>query len=97
MPGKMSNFACTLLKTLLFTSTGHNLASGIFISLRGGSGPPRPLFAKLGVIIADEKALKELFAHKGAIALKFCARCQNVLAHNMSGAADGVCVCHLRR
>ena len=90
LPGKMSNLARTLLKTLLFTSTGHNLASGIFISLWGDSGPPRPLFAKLGVIIADEKALKELFAHKGASALKFCARCQNVVSHNMSGAATGV-------
>ena len=33
LPGKMSNLARTLLKTLLFTPRGHNLASGIFISL----------------------------------------------------------------
>ena len=70
LPGNWSYLALTLLNTMFCTSTGHNLASGIFISLWGDPGPPRPLFAKLGVIVADENALKELFAHKGASARK---------------------------
>ena len=95
LPGKISNLARTLLNPLSFTSTGHNLASGIFISLWGDYGPPRPPFAKLGVIVVDEKALKDLFAHKGAVALKFVLVARTSF-HTTWWAPPMVCMYHLR-
>ena len=91
LPGKMSNLARALKDAVVHVDWARPCQRHLY-SLWGDAGPPRPPFAKLGVIIADEKALKELFAHKGASALKFWARCQNVVSHNMLGAANGVYV-----
>ena len=41
---------------------------------------PRVLTAKLGIIISDADALKQMFQNKGASGSKPCIRCRNVVS-----------------
>ena len=63
------------LKYAVVHINGHDIANCIFIAIWGESGPQRPLFAKLGAIVADEKAINELSPQKSANALTFCDCC----------------------
>ena len=93
LPINMSNIARLIFKTLHFTNAWNDIATcANSISLRGDSGPPADSLRLAGWVVANEEAIKEWFGHKGASAMKLCARCQDVVAHNMSGAADGVYV-----
>ena len=55
-------------------------------------GRPRLMFAKLGVLISDEAAIKATLSNKGAAGLVFCAACQNAVdgKSKVGREADGV-------
>ena len=66
--------------TALFFTSPFNLALGTMVHLRGHGD--RMFFAKLGLVIADEPALKSIWGSKGASGNMPCFFCQNVALHS---------------
>ena len=66
----------------LFFRPGVDLRYGIQFEIPGNA--PSMFFARLGMIIADEAALKAVFSFKGASGTMMCFRCSNVVAHNIA-------------
>ena len=58
----------------LFMLEVPNFSAGILLQ-----NLPRVLGAKLGIIISDADALKQMFSNKGASGSKPCIRCRNVV------------------
>ena len=58
----------------LFMLEVPNFSAGILLQ-----NLPRVLRAKLGIIISDADALKQMFSNKGASGSKPCIRCRNVV------------------
>ena len=80
VPGGMTNLLRLLLSELFF-----NVSNGFHLEQAGIQLPftdcPEWLFAKLKIIAADEKALKEIFCAKGASGFRICPSCSNVVSH----------------
>ena len=59
-----------------FFGAPHNLRAGVLLETPEGQ---HVLFAKLGILIADEAAIKHSLENKGASGTLFCVRCSNVV------------------
>jgi hypothetical protein len=78
----MSQLMRIVLTELFFNDvSGHNFSTGGATLQIMGMNNPVVIFAKIKAIIADEKALKELWGCLGASAFKFCGACANVVKH----------------
>ena len=62
--------------------------SGVGVEWRGGG--VSQIFAKIGLMVADEPALKEMVGCKGHAGLKPCCLCVNCVSHTMPGDLPGV-------
>ncbi len=85
LSGFMSHMFKLLLKRYFFNSqNGHHFKnSGVRIVIEGKSFF---IFAEFGAIVADEKALKEVFCCKGASGFKFCPICYELCDHKADPA-----------
>ena len=77
MDGGMSYLTRELLHSF-FDVHGHDLRHGITLHLHGDSAPTL-VFAKLGLMISDESALKQTLMCKGASGTKMCCCCLNMV------------------
>ena len=85
--GEHVQLADVVLRTF-FGPEGHDiLRSGIVLPMVGG--PARvTMFAKLGIILADEPALKEIMSAKGHAGTKPCMLCANVVQQRQPGGGE---------
>ena len=67
----------------------HDWRAGLFLNTPCGNVT---LFAKLGIVVADELGLKQTVESKGASGLVFCVRCSNIVKHDNSAAAHNAAV-----
>ena len=74
MPGGMSYFVAQLLQH--FNDSAADLAHGVLLSSEEGS---IVLVCKFGCLVADESALKHMYACKGASGNLACMMCRNVV------------------
>jgi hypothetical protein len=84
----MSHLVRILLREAFFNdASGHNFATaGVTVTI---GGVTVVIFARLKVIIGDEKSLKEIFGFKGASGFKLCPGCQLVCSHKTKDAKLG--------
>ena len=82
---------CQLTTKLLlqfFQASGHDLqVSGINLQLAGDSEPVA-LYGRLGVLVSDEPALKEMLSCKGHAGNKPCVLCLNCYSSRAEGHDD---------
>ena len=62
--------------------------AGVALDLPNGSH--HVVHARLGVIVGDEPALKELLDSKGHAGVKPCSLCQDIVMHKASGGVMGI-------
>ena len=62
---------------VFFSPDGHDMSLA-GVSLQLADGETLHAFIDLGVVLADEAALRAIYACKGAAGLKPCVLCQNV-------------------
>ena len=79
---QLASKACSLF----WNRSGHDLElTGANIKLHGDQHITT-IFAKMGCVLADEPAIKEVLACKGHAGTKPCVLCMNAVAHAHSGA-----------
>lgn len=71
-----------------FFSADHSFKNGCKITL--ASGRELTIFADLGIVLADEPALKEMYNNKGHAGSKCCMLCLNAVQHKRPGGAPGL-------
>jgi len=87
MEGQHVQVADLVLKSF-FDPEGHDiLRSGVNLAMHE-SDETCTVFAKLGVLLADEPALKELLACKGHAGTKPCPLCMNVVLQCAPGGGE---------
>jgi uncharacterized protein (UPF0332 family) len=79
-----------LKAALLFFDGGHDITlSGVTLKLEGDNELVT-IFASIGIVLADEPAVKEIYSCKGHSGAKPCLICMNAVSHNGQGGADGL-------
>lgn len=76
-----------------FSADGHDVRRAGLSFTFHGSEERATIFAKLGMILGDEPALKEMLGNKGHAGTKCCILCMNVVQHNSPGSP--LCAEHL--
>jgi len=72
--------------SLFFGATHDIRLSGVSVDVKHGERAERAtIFASVGVLLADEPALKELLHCKGHAGIKPCCLCMNATHHNTGG------------
>lgn len=86
LESKVSQLACKVLQ--LFFGPHHDIRlSGIAVNITctdGGADMSAHIFADIGVVLADEPALKETLGSKGHAGHKCCCLCINACLHNVA-------------
>ena len=87
--GQLSQLTLRIMQTFV-QPHGHDIRrTGISLKLHGEDRCVT-LFAKFGILLGDEPALKEMFSTKGHSGSKPCPLCQNMVSHRAPGGADGL-------
>ena len=73
-----------------FDPNGHDIELGGVTLKLHGLGELLTIFAILGVVLADEPAIKEIYACKGHSGTKPCLICFDAVAHLAPGGSDGL-------
>ena len=76
------------LASLAARELAARFEGGVRVQWRGGG--ESQIFAKIGCLVADEPALKEMLGCKGHAGLKPCCLCTNCVSHRMPGDLPGV-------
>lgn len=84
--GRHERLAKLLLRS--FVEPIDATADGIELKLYGGGN--MRVYLRLGTVLADEPALKEIYGCKGHGGTKPCMLCQNAVLHRAPGGADGL-------
>lgn len=78
----MSGLVRRLFEQHFFPTAGHHMRhAGVRLQI-GPDGPSHFVFLELGMLVADELALKDMVNMIGASGLKPCPQCENVVAKN---------------
>jgi hypothetical protein len=88
LEGNVTQLADIVLRQF-FDPKGHDIRRA-GVALRFPDGTSTTLFAKVGIIVADEPALKEIYSRKGHAGTKPCLLCMNVVLQKRPGGAPGL-------
>jgi len=87
MEGQHVQVADLVLRSFFDPEGGDILRSGVTLAMHE-SDETRTVFAKLGVLLGDEPALKELLSSKGHAGTKPCPLCMNVVLQCSPGGGE---------
>jgi len=77
LDGGMSHLFKVLLPLFFNAATHHLTESGVHLEINGQA---RVLHARLGIMVSDESAIRQVLLAKGAGGIKPCVCCKNVVA-----------------
>ena len=89
LDGGMSFVVHRLLRDYFFNDRSHNMQNGgAVFNLHGEDGKHVMIFAKVRILVSDEKAIKEIYLCKGSSGTKVCVGCRAVVLDSELAAHD---------